>query len=168
MHPAAAELVELLGLERHPEGGFFRETFRAPAAPGSGRATSTAIYFLLTAASPSTMHRIDADEVFHHYAGDPVEQLVIDADADAADAADVEVRWLGPDVVAGHRPQALVAAGAWQGCRVVEPDGWALLGCTVAPGFEFDGFELADADAMGALLATAGPAHADLLEALRP
>jgi predicted cupin superfamily sugar epimerase len=121
----AESLVAALGLAPQPEGGWFRETFRTDA--------STAIYFLVTEASPSHLHRvIDADEVFHHYTGAAVEQLV-----------DTEARWIGTDLAAGQRPQSVVPAGAWQGCRVEAGGGWALLGCTVAPAFRFEGFELA-------------------------
>lgn len=145
----AGALVELLGLEPHPEGGWFRETFRSPA--------STAIYFLVTESSPSHLHRVvHADEIFHHYAGAAVEQLV-----------GTEVRRLGPDVAAGERPQGVVPAGVWQGCRVLPGGGWALLGCTVAPAFEFAGFELADAGVVEDL-ARRAPRHADLIAALAP
>lgn len=161
MHQGAAELIELLDLAPHPEGGFYRETHRAaPAA--AGRSAATAIYFLVVDGSPSTLHRVDADEVFHHYAGDSVEQLVIGAASPAG-----ERRWLGTDWASGQRPQAVVPAGTWQGCRVTASGGWALLGCTVAPGFEFGGFELAD-DATIAELTRAAPEHGPLIDQLRP
>ena len=152
--------MSLLDLEPHPEGGYFRETFRSTAGSG-GRAASTAIYFLVTGEAPSCLHRVDADEVFHHYAGAPVEQLVIDAGGGA------EARWLGTDWQAGQRPQAIVPAGAWQGCRVTVADAWALLGCTVAPGFDFSGFQLADSATADALRRSV-PEHAALIDALRP
>ena len=119
-------LVALLELSPHPEGGWFRETWRGP--PGSdGRSVGTAIYFAVTAGSPSRLHRVDAAEQFHWYLGDPVEQLVIEADGRAA------VRRLGPDLRAGERPQSLVPPDAWQGLHVPAPGAWALLGCTVSP-----------------------------------
>jgi predicted cupin superfamily sugar epimerase len=124
----AGEVVRLLGLQPHPEGGFFRETFRDSA--------STAIYFLLREGDVSVWHRVrNAAEAWHHYRGAPIE-LTISADGQARET----VR-LGSDLEAGERPQAVVPAGAWQTARTV--GGWALVGCTVAPAFEFSEFELA-------------------------
>jgi predicted cupin superfamily sugar epimerase len=154
------EVVGLLGLEPHPEGGFYRETWRGAPGP-DGRAVGTAIYFAVTSASPSRLHRVDAAELFHWYAGDTVEQLVID-DAGRGSAS---VQRIGPDLTRGERPQALVPPHSWQGLHVPAPGSWALLGCTVAPGFEFDGFELADAAQLHDL-AGAHPEHADLLALL--
>ena len=153
------DVVARLELEPHPEGGWFRETWRGEPGP-DGRSVGTAIYFAVSADSPSRLHRIDAVEVFHWYAGDPVEQLVVDVGGAA------EVRVLGPDVTAGQHPQATIPIGAWQGLHVPAPGAWALLGCTVAPGFEFAGFELADAAAADAL-AAAHPAQATLIDRLR-
>lgn len=127
-----ARIVELLGLAPHPEGGFYRETFRAPGA----RAASTAIYFLLPAGTFSALHRIRSDEVWHHYAGDPLELHVIDGDAH-------ERVVLGRDLEAGERPQHVVRAGAWQAAAPIG-ERWSLCGCTVAPGFEFAEFEMPD------------------------
>ena len=149
------DVVARLGLEPHPEGGWFRETWRGAPGP-QGRAVGTAIYFAVSTRSPSRLHRIDAVEVFHWYAGDPVEQLVVGTDGSA-----VVVRY-GPDVAAGQALQGIVPAGAWQGLHVPAPGAWALLGCTVAPGFEFAGFELADATT-AAQLAADHPAHRDLV-----
>ncbi len=132
MDPAAAALVDALGLAPHPEGGWFAETFRDVAGP-DGRSRSTAIYYLLPAGGRSAWHRVDAVEVWHHYAGATLE-LAID---------DTIVR-LGPDVLAGERPQAAVPAGVWQSATA--RDGWVLVGCTVAPGFDFAGFSLAPGD----------------------
>jgi len=130
----AEEVVRLLGLQPHPEGGFYRETFRAPA-PDGGRAASTAIYYLLRAGDVSAWHRVvDADEVWHHYAGAPLELTL----ADGRERASVR---LGADLAAGERPQAVVPAGVWQAARPL--GGWVLVGCTVAPGFEFASFEMA-------------------------
>jgi predicted cupin superfamily sugar epimerase len=131
----AAEIVRLLELAPHPEGGHFRETFRDPRLEG-GRAASTAIYFLLARGERSHWHRIDAVEVWHFYAGAPL-LLEIAAPDDAA----VTRLKLGPDLASGERPQAIVPAGAWQAAESLAD--WTLVGCTVAPGFDFDRFELA-------------------------
>lgn len=130
----AEEVVGLLGLEPHPEGGFYRETFRAPALDG-GRGASTAIYYLLREGEVSAWHRVDADEVWHHYAGAPLE-LTLSADGRERSSAR-----LGTDLAAGERPQVVVPAGAWQTARTL--GGWTLVGCTVAPAFQFSGFEMA-------------------------
>ncbi|MGH8431792.1 MAG: cupin domain-containing protein [Solimonas sp.] len=131
----AAEIIGLLGLQPHPEGGHYRETFRDLA--GEGRAHSTAIYFLLQAGEVSRWHRVDATEVWHWYAGAPLLLTV----ADASGRRDLR---LGSDLAAGERPQAIVPAHAWQQAQSL--GAWTLVGCTVAPGFEFAGFELAPAD----------------------
>jgi predicted cupin superfamily sugar epimerase len=130
----AGEVVRLLGLQPHPEGGFYRETFRAPA-PDGARAASTAIYYLLGEGDVSAWHRVvDADEIWHHYAGAPLELTLWDGRERAS------LR-LGTDLAAGERPQAVVPAGVWQAARPM--GGWVLVGCTVAPGFDFAGFEMA-------------------------
>lgn len=129
----ADEIIEQLGLSPHPEGGHFRETFR-DAAGASGRALSTAIYFLLKAGERSRWHRVDAAEVWHFHAGDP---LILSI-ADNAGARDVK---LGASLRSGEVPQAVVPAGAWQAAR--SAGAFTLVGCTVAPGFEFARFELA-------------------------
>ncbi len=138
---SAQHIIDLLGLEPHPaEGGFFRETYRAvgevaeqflPPSYRGARRLSTAIYYLLTPETMSHLHRLESDEVFHHYLGDPTEQLLLYPDGAS------EVRNLGADLAAGQRPQALVPAGVWQGMRLSPGGTVALLGCTVAPGFEF-------------------------------
>ena len=133
---SAEEVVRLLGLQPHPEGGFYRETFRAPAAQGA-RAASTAIYYLLREGDVSAWHRTDADEVWHHYAGAPLE---LSQSVDGRERSSVR---LGTDLAVGERPQAVVPAGVWQSARPL--GGWVLVGCTVAPGFEFAGFEMAPA-----------------------
>jgi hypothetical protein len=132
--PTAAEIIERLQLQPHPEGGWYRQSFE-DAAAGDGRAYSTAIYFLLEAGKPSAWHRIDAAEVWHWYAGAP---LILGI-AEAGGAAR-QVR-LGPDVLAGEEPQGVVPRFAWQSAR--STGDWSLVGCTVAPGFEFSQFELA-------------------------
>lgn len=124
----AEEVIRLLGLQPHPEGGFFRETFR-----DSG---STAIYFLLREGDVSAWHRVrNAAEAWHHYRGAAVELTV------SADGHGRETLRLGQDLEAGERPQAVVPAGAWQTARPL--GGWALVGCTVAPAFQFSEFEMA-------------------------
>ncbi|HEY0514352.1 MAG TPA: cupin domain-containing protein [Thermoanaerobaculia bacterium] len=128
------EVIRLLELAPHPEGGFFRETFRAPAPPG-GRGASTAIYYLLREGDVSAWHRVDTDEVWHHYAGAPLELTL------SADGRERTAVILGPDLAAGERPQAVVPAGVWQAARPL--GGWSLAGCTVAPAFDFAGFEMA-------------------------
>jgi predicted cupin superfamily sugar epimerase len=132
--PEAEAVIAALGLRPHPEGGWFRETYRDPAPPG-GRGASTAIYYLLAAAQRSHWHRVDAAEVWHWYAGAPLALAV------TAGGSAVERHRLGPDILAGERPQAVVPAGAWQSAR--SSGAWTLVGCTVAPAFEFSGFELA-------------------------
>jgi uncharacterized protein len=130
----AAEIIRILDLRPHPEGGHFRETFRDPAGTASTRAHSTAIYFLMKAGEISRWHRVDAAEVWHWHAGAPLLLTV----ADAVGRRDVR---LGTDLAAGERPQAVVPAHAWQQAQSL--GGWTLVGCTVAPGFEFAGFEMA-------------------------
>ncbi len=138
-HPSlsAADVIGLLDLKPHPEGGHFRETFR-DARTEAGRAASTAIYFLLAAGEVSRWHRVDAVEAWHWYAGAPLELSL-----GAAAGAVSHVR-LGSDLAAGERPQAVVPAGHWQRARSLGD--WTLVGCTVAPGFIFEGFELAPDD----------------------
>jgi predicted cupin superfamily sugar epimerase len=130
----ADDIIRLLDLRPHPEGGHFRETFRDPAASAAGRAASTAIYFLLRAGETSRWHRVDAAEVWHWYAGAPLLLTVVDASGRR------ETR-LGPDLAAGERPQAVVPAWGWQQAQSL--GAWTLVGCTVAPGFELAGFEMA-------------------------
>lgn len=131
---SAADVIALLGLKPHPEGGHFVETFRDPA-PAGGRSHGTAIYYLLAAGERSHWHRVDATEIWHWHAGGPL------ALSQSADGRSAETAILGPDLAAGERPQIVVPAGVWQ---AAEPQGaWTLVGCTVSPGFEFAGFELA-------------------------
>ena len=132
----AAEVIRLLELQPHPEGGHFRETFR-DARQSDGRSVSTAIYFLLARGQRSHWHRVDAVEVWHYYAGAPLALSIAGTDA-------TTVHRLGPDLAAGERPQAVVPAGTWQAAESL--GAWTLVGCTVAPGFSFTGFELAPAD----------------------
>ena len=133
--PSAADIIARLELKPHPEGGYYREPFRDKHTDANGRSFSTAIYYLLARGAPSHWHRIDAVEIWHYYAGHAL-TLNIAHDGGAAHT----VR-LGPDVAAGERPQAIVPAHAWQTAETAGD--WTLVGCTVAPGFEFAKFELA-------------------------
>jgi len=131
---SADDIIRLLGLQPHPEGGHFCETFRDAPGP-DGRERSTAIYFLLKRGERSHWHRVDAAEVWHFHAGAPLTLRI------APEGALVETIRLGPDLASGERPQAVVPAGVWQAAESV--GAWTLVGCTVAPGFRFAGFELA-------------------------
>lgn len=138
--PSAEEVIEALKLAPHPEGGFYAETFRAPALPlelpGRGsRSASTAIYFLLRSDDFSALHTVSSDEHWHHYLGDPLELHCFDV------AGQHRRALLGSDLLRGQRPQHVVSAGELQGARVVRGGyGFALCGCTVAPGFDFADF----------------------------
>lgn len=163
MTPTARSIVDQLGLLPHPEGGFFRETYRAPltltglpqgfAGP---RSASTAIYYLLERGDMSALHRIASDEVWHHYAGGTLTVHVLHPDGQH------EALRLGTDLAAGERPQAVVPAGAWFGARLEGDDDFVLVGCTVAPGFDFEDFELGERGA----LEQAFPLHAALVRSL--
>ena len=135
--PSASDIIARLDLKPHPEGGHYRETFRDNDADANGRSRSTAIYFLLARGERSHWHRIDAVEVWHYYAGDALTLQI---------ANDVGARsiTLGPYIAAGEAPQAIVPAHAWQAAESVGD--WTLVGCTVAPGFDFATFELAPKD----------------------
>ena len=135
--PSAEGIIRLLGLQPHPEGGHFCETFRDAPGP-DGRERSTAIYFLLKGGERSHWHRVDAVEVWHFYAGAPLSLRI------AKDAEATETIRLGNALTEGERPQAVVPANAWQSAESL--GGWTLVGCTVAPGFRFKGFELAPPD----------------------
>ena len=131
---SANDIIRLLDLKPHPEGGHFRESFRDAQHVERGRAASTAIYFLLVRGERSHWHRVDAVEIWHWYAGSPLALEI-------AREARVERMTLGCDLAAGERPQAVVPARAWQAAETLGD--WTLVGCTVAPGFEFAGFEMA-------------------------
>jgi predicted cupin superfamily sugar epimerase len=148
--PTADALIAELGLQPHPEGGFYREIYRSPLTldglpHGAPRQALTGIYFLLTAGTFSAWHRVRSDEVWHHYQGDPVLLHVI------VDGKLTSHR-LGQDILAGERPQIVVPADAWQAAEPIG-DRYALCGCNVAPGFDFADFEM--------------PAAADLAAQLR-
>jgi predicted cupin superfamily sugar epimerase len=132
--PTAADIIARLELRPHPEGGHYRETFRDTRLDGNGRSLSTAIYFLLARGERSHWHRIDAEEIWHYYAGSALILQIAD------DGGRRTVR-LGPDLGAGEIPQAIAPAQAWQAAE--STGDWTLVGCTVAPGFDFAKFELA-------------------------
>jgi predicted cupin superfamily sugar epimerase len=129
----ADRLIRLLDLQPHPEGGYYRETFRDRDGDGGGRGHSTLIYFLLKQGQRSHWHRIDAAEVWHHYRGAPVELKI-----------GSQVVLLGPMVEEGHLPQAVVPPGVWQAATCL--GAYSLTGCSVAPGFDFATFEMAPPD----------------------
>ncbi len=130
----AEAIIALLHLAPHPEGGHFREVFRDHPAGPEGRGFSTAIYYLLDVGETSEWHRVDAAEIWHFYSGSPLALQI-------ADEHGHRTLHLGPDLMAGEVPQIVVPAGAWQAAESIGD--WTLVGCTVAPGFEFAGFELA-------------------------
>ncbi|MEM9221865.1 MAG: cupin domain-containing protein [Pseudomonadota bacterium] len=133
---SAKEVIAALGLKPHPEGGHFVETFRD--APEGGRGHSTAIYYLLEAGDCSAWHRVDAAEIWHYYAGAPIAITL------SPNGHDATAHRLGPDVLAGERPQVIVPKGHWQTAESL--GAWTLVGATVAPGFVFEGFEMAPSD----------------------
>ena len=134
----AETIIKQLDLQPHPEGGWYRQTHIDDAKP---RAHGTCIYFLLKAGESSHWHRVDADEMWFWHAGHPLELRVSDDDAGPA-----KVHLLGPDI-SQMQPQALVPKDAWQAARLPKDapkDTWALVSCTVTPGFQFEGFTLAE------------------------
>lgn len=148
----AAEVVELLGLvPLHTEGGYFRESYRSadslppgvlPGRYSGGRSTSSAIYYLLTPESCSKLHRLRTDEVYHFYLGDPVEMLQLHPEGTARKIL------LGAGLADGMRPQVVVPGGVWQGSRVLDGGRFALLGTTMAPGFDPEDFEAGDRESL--------------------
>jgi uncharacterized protein len=132
-----AEVVRLLELKPHPEGGHYRETWRAAGKDGE-RPSGTAIYYLLAAGEESRWHRVDADEIWHWYGGGTLRLTM------SADGRESKCLLLGSDLARGERPQVIVPKSHWQAARSL--GSWTLVGCTVSPGFQFEGFELAPAD----------------------
>lgn len=133
------ELIRLYKLKKHPEGGYFRESYRAKGKiAGMGRNYSTAIYFLLSAGERSQLHRIKSDEVWHFYLGGPLELAQIFPDGRTRKVV------LGQDTFSGQKLQHVVPAGSWFGACTAKGTKFSLVGCTVAPGFEFADFELGD------------------------
>ncbi len=129
----ADDIIADLGLAPHPEGGWYRQTW---VADGPGRPSGTCIYFLLKAGERSHWHRVDAVEIWHFYAGAPLELRIA-----ATDAGPVTTHLLGVDVDLNKGPQAIVPKNYWQSAGTIGD--WTLVGCTVSPGFQFDGFSLA-------------------------
>jgi predicted cupin superfamily sugar epimerase len=164
--PTAQDLITALNLQPLPrEGGYYRETYRAPlrlpadalrGQYGQDKAAATAIYYLLTPDSFSALHRLPADEIFHFYLGDPVRMLQLLPDGSGRTMV------LGPDVLAGQSVQAVVPAGVWQGSFLELGGAFALLGTTMAPGFDFTDYEPGDGDTLTARY----PAYADLIRQL--
>jgi uncharacterized protein len=134
----AADVISLLELVPLPrEGGYYRETYRSTVVHHD-RSLCTVIYYLLTPETKSLLHRLKSDELWHFYQGDVVEQTLLYPDED------LEIIELGHNLPAGRQVQSLVPAGVWQGARLLPGGSWALMGCTVAPGFDFSDWELAD------------------------
>ncbi len=131
----ADEVVSLLNMQPHPEGGYYAETFRDEVTDATGRAASTLIYFLLPAGIVSRWHKVDAVETWHWYGGAPLELSI---SADGTQRQDLR---LGNNLTAGGRPQGIVPRDGWHQARSL--GAWTLVGCTVAPGFQFEGFEMA-------------------------
>lgn len=158
----ADDVIRLLHLQPHPvEGGFFRETYRSAATlptQGGRRSVSTAIYYLLKPGHVSELHVLPGDEVFHFYLGSPVRMLQLWPDGSGKDVL------LGADIAAGEVPQAVVPGGVWQGTRLVGDAGFALLGCTVAPGFDYADYR----SASRAELVAKWPAFAEPIKMLTP
>jgi len=135
--PTAADIIEALKLEPHPEGGWYIQTFQDQAGT-DGRARSTAIFYLLEEGNRSHWHRVDAVEIWHYHAGAPLELSL------SLDGIESRTLVLGPEILDGQTPQGIVREGEWQSARSL--GAWTLIGCTVAPGFEFSGFEMAAPD----------------------
>ena len=172
----AEQIIQRLALEKHPkEGGYFRETYRSRAAIDRAhlprgytagprdRALGTAIYYLITPDSFSALHRLPGDEIFHHYLGDAVEMLMLHPGGGGRAGGVVRI---GTDLAAGERPQVVVSGGTWQGSRLLaaQPGRFALLGCTMAPGFDYADYEHGRRDELVAQF----PEHADRIRALTP
>lgn len=161
----AQDIIKLLNLQPHPEGGFFKETYRSnefidssalPKRYVGNRVVSTCIYYLLTPDSYSAMHRVKSDELFHFYLGDTVEMLQLLPQGTS------KVIKLGSNLLDGEHLQVPVPQNTWQGCRLVSGGQFALMGATVAPGFEYQDFELATQAELVGLY----PDHSELLKQL--
>jgi predicted cupin superfamily sugar epimerase len=164
---SACAWIKRLDLLPHPEGGHYRESYRAadqiaaqalPAGFGGNRAFSTAIYFLLESPQVSRLHRLKSDEIWHHYEGSALEILSVSPGGVLTRAR------LGKDIGRGELPQYVVPAGHWFGSRVLADTGFALVGCTVAPGFDFADFEMANAGELSAELLEHRQELADLIQ----
>ena len=163
----ADEVKKILGLVKHPrEGGWYVRTWESEELVAAScfedgrydgaRRTSTAIYYLLEPETFSEMHVLKSDEIFHHYMGGAVEMLQLFEDGNSSRVV------IGKDLEAGERPQCVVRTGVWQGSRLLKAEGWALLGCTVSPGFEFEDYE----DASAEELVAKWPGEAEMIRAL--
>lgn len=143
MTTEAERIIAKLGLERLPgEGGYFRRTWTGSALEGSERPAGTAIYFLITPKEFSAWHRLQTDEIWHFQSGDPVKLMQLDEST-----GELRTVQLGPDILGGDEPQVVVPAGVWQGARLASVDrGWALLSCTLAPGWDELEFQLGDSE----------------------
>jgi uncharacterized protein len=133
-HHESDTIIRALGLQPHPEGGYYAETWRDVGADGR-RGSGTAIYYLLKAGEISAWHRVDAAEIWHYYAGAPLKLSISDGGVGSLDTV------LGPDIASGQRPQAIVPPHTWQMAQ--STGAWTLVGCTVSPAFDFAGFEMA-------------------------
>jgi predicted cupin superfamily sugar epimerase len=165
MLPSAKRWIDTLGLVPHPEGGYYRETYRSslsiarqalPSQFTGPRLVSTAIYFLLEGENFSAFHRLRSDELWHFYAGGPLIVHVIDEQGRHSEIV------VGSNPDAGESLQAVVKAGAWFASRVRDPESFALVGCTVAPGFEFEDFEMGKRSELIELY----PQHRQIIEEL--
>jgi predicted cupin superfamily sugar epimerase len=158
----AEEIIESLKLKPHPvEGGYFRETYRSTSTHerhGSVRSVSTAIYYLLNPKTVSALHRLPGDEIFHFYLGDPVQMLQLWPDGSTRTLT------LGTDLNAGHVPQLVVPGGVWQGSVLAEGGTVALLGCTMAPGFDYVDYEAGERQELIAKF----PSESAMIERLTP
>lgn len=166
MEHTAYYWIEKLGLEAHPEGGYYREMYRSqtvikkdelPDRFSGDRSFATSIYFLLEGSDFSSLHRIKSDELWHFYAGTALDVYVIHPDDGR-----LEVLKLGPRFDHGETFKAVVPHGAWFGAKVSDPDSFALVGCTVSPGFDFEDFELAEREKLLAEF----PQHEELIKML--
>ncbi len=159
------KLIKILDLEPHPEGGYYKESYRSlgtigfndPTSNFSGeRSYCTAIYYLLTSDTFSAFHRIKQDEVWHFYDGLPIQIHLINS------LGEYSITTLGREIIKGELPQFVVPAGSWFGVTVIDDNGYALLGCTVAPGFNFNDFELGDRT----ILIAEFPQHSEIITSL--
>ena len=165
--PTAEDWIRILGLVPHPEGGYYRETYRSeesvigaalPSRFAGSRSISTAIYYLLKRGQVSAFHRLASDEIWHHYAGSGITIFRLDPAGAASETR------IGPDPVRGEMPQVVIPAGSWFAARPDGAEGYSLVGCTTAPGFEFDDLEVAEPGQ----LAGEYPPHRRWIEGLIP
>ena len=157
MLPDAQYWIDKLAMQPHPEGGYYKETYKSSGTIRElDRHYATAIYFLLLEDKFSAFHRIKSDEVWHFYTGSPLDVFMIN------EQSEMERLRLGPDAEAGQHFQAVVPAGRWFASRMAQPDSYALVGCTVAPGFDFQDFEMGDRYQ----LISQYPQHATLIKSL--